>query len=31
MTIEGTALVVRGDNVDTDVMYPGAFLNIEDP
>jgi len=31
MTIEGKALVVLGDNVDTDVMYPGAFLNIEDP
>ena len=31
MTVEGTALIVRGDNVDTDVMYPGAFLNIEDP
>ena len=31
MTVEGIALVVPGDNVDTDVMYPGAFLNIEDP
>ena len=31
MTVEGLALVVPGDNVDTDVMYPGAFLNIEDP
>ena len=31
MTVEGTALLVPGDNVDTDVMYPGAFLNIEDP
>jgi 3-isopropylmalate/(R)-2-methylmalate dehydratase small subunit len=29
--IEGTALVVPGDDVDTDVMYPGSFLNIEDP
>ena len=29
--IEGVALVIPGDNVDTDVMYPGAFLNIEDP
>lgn len=29
--IEGTALVVSGDNVDTDVMYPGSFLNIDDP
>lgn len=31
MRVEGTALVVPGDNVDTDVMYPGSFLNIEDP
>lgn len=31
MRIEGTALVVPGDDVDTDVMYPGSFLNIEDP
>jgi 3-isopropylmalate/(R)-2-methylmalate dehydratase small subunit len=31
MTVEGSALVVAGDNVDTDVMYPGSFLNIEDP
>jgi 3-isopropylmalate/(R)-2-methylmalate dehydratase small subunit len=29
--VEGVALRVVGDNVDTDVMYPGAFLNIEDP
>jgi 3-isopropylmalate/(R)-2-methylmalate dehydratase small subunit len=29
--VEGTALLVPGDDVDTDVMYPGAFLNIEDP
>ena len=31
MRVEGIALVVRGDNVDTDVMYPGAYLNVEDP
>jgi 3-isopropylmalate/(R)-2-methylmalate dehydratase small subunit len=31
MRIEGIALVVQGDNVDTDVMYPGAYLNVEDP
>jgi 3-isopropylmalate/(R)-2-methylmalate dehydratase small subunit len=31
VTVEGIVLVVPGDNVDTDVMYPGAFLNIEDP
>ena len=29
--IQGTALVVVGDDVDTDVMYPGVFLNVEDP
>ena len=29
--VEGVALVVPGDNVDTDVMYPGAYLNVEDP
>lgn len=31
MIIEGRAVVIEGDNVDTDVMYPGEFLNIEDP
>ncbi len=31
MRIEGVALRVRGDNVDTDVMYPGRYLDIEDP
>jgi 3-isopropylmalate/(R)-2-methylmalate dehydratase small subunit len=29
--IEGRGVVIDGDNVDTDVMYPGAYLNIEDP
>jgi 3-isopropylmalate/(R)-2-methylmalate dehydratase small subunit len=29
--IEGRAVVIPGDDVDTDVMYPGAYLNIEDP
>jgi 3-isopropylmalate/(R)-2-methylmalate dehydratase small subunit len=29
--VEGHAVVVAGDDLDTDVMYPGAFLNIEDP
>jgi 3-isopropylmalate/(R)-2-methylmalate dehydratase small subunit len=29
--VEGRAVVIDGDNVDTDVMYPGEFLNIEDP
>ncbi|MGN6168209.1 MAG: 3-isopropylmalate dehydratase small subunit [Solirubrobacteraceae bacterium] len=31
MIIEGRAVVIDGDNVDTDVMYPGQYLNIEDP
>ena len=31
MIVEGIAVLVDGDDVDTDVMYPGAFLNIEDP
>jgi 3-isopropylmalate/(R)-2-methylmalate dehydratase small subunit len=29
--VEGVALTVPGDDVDTDVMYPGAYLNVEDP
>lgn len=24
-------MLIEGDNVDTDVMYPGEYLNIEDP
>jgi 3-isopropylmalate/(R)-2-methylmalate dehydratase small subunit len=31
MIVEGTALVIAGDNVDTDVLYPGAYLNVVDP
>lgn len=31
MRVVGTALVVEGDNIDTDVMYPGAYVNIDDP
>lgn len=31
MIIEGRAVVIRGDDVDTDVLYPGQFLNIDDP
>ncbi|MBA3349554.1 MAG: 3-isopropylmalate dehydratase small subunit [Actinobacteria bacterium] len=31
MRIEGTALKVEGANIDTDVLYPGPFLNIDDP
>jgi 3-isopropylmalate/(R)-2-methylmalate dehydratase small subunit len=29
--LEGVALRVHGNDVDTDVMYPGQYLNIEDP
>jgi len=31
MTITGRAVALKQDNVDTDVLYPGEFLNIEDP
>jgi 3-isopropylmalate/(R)-2-methylmalate dehydratase small subunit len=31
MRVEGVGLLLQGDNVDTDVMYPGAYLNVEDP
>ena len=31
MNIDGRAVVIPGDDVDTDVMYPGRYLNIDDP
>lgn len=31
MIIEGNAVVIESDNVDTDVLYPGPYLNIVDP
>ena len=31
MRFEGRAVLVPGDNVDTDVLYPGPYLNIGDP
>ncbi len=31
MTIQGHAVVVAEDNIDTDVLYPGPYLNIDDP
>lgn len=31
MIIEGRAVVVPGDDVNTDVLYPGPFLNIDEP
>jgi 3-isopropylmalate/(R)-2-methylmalate dehydratase small subunit len=30
MRIEGRAIVVPGDDIDTDVLYPGQFLNVTD-
>ena len=30
-TFDGKAVVIDGDNIDTDVMYPGMFLNVLDP
>jgi len=29
--LEGRAVVIARDNVDTDTLYPGAYLNIDDP
>jgi 3-isopropylmalate/(R)-2-methylmalate dehydratase small subunit len=29
--IGGRAVLVPGKNVDTDVLYPGIYLNIDDP
>lgn len=31
MILDGRAVVLPGDDVDTDVMYPGRYLNIDDP
>ena len=31
MIIEGQAVVLDGDNIDTDVLYPGQFLNVLGP
>ncbi len=31
MIVEGRAVVIPGADVDTDVMYPGQYLNIDDP
>jgi 3-isopropylmalate/(R)-2-methylmalate dehydratase small subunit len=28
--LEGRAVVIRQDDVDTDVLYPGQFLNVTD-
>jgi 3-isopropylmalate/(R)-2-methylmalate dehydratase small subunit len=29
--VEGRAVVIVGDDLDTDGMYPGQFLSIDDP
>jgi 3-isopropylmalate/(R)-2-methylmalate dehydratase small subunit len=29
--VEGRAVVIAGDDLDTDCMYPGRYLNIDDP
>lgn len=31
MIVEGRAIVIAEANVDTDVLYPGAYLNVDDP
>src|SRR6266508_802384 len=30
MKLEGRAVVIAQDNVDTDVLYPGPYLNVTD-
>ncbi len=30
MRLRGTAVLLRRDDVDTDVLYPGAYLNVTD-
>jgi 3-isopropylmalate/(R)-2-methylmalate dehydratase small subunit len=31
MIIDATVVRVRGDDINTDVLYPGPYLNIEEP
>lgn len=31
MNVSGVALVIAGNDLDTDRMYPGRYLNLEDP
>lgn len=31
MIVTGRAVRVPGDDVDTDVLYPGPFLNVQEP
>ncbi len=30
MTLDARAIVIRQDDVDTDVLYPGTYLNVTD-
>lgn len=30
MIVSGRAVIIRDANVDTDVLYPGAYLNVTD-
>lgn len=31
MILEGAAVVIAGDDINTDVLYPGPYLNVDDP
>ena len=31
MILEGKTVVIDRDNVDTDILYPGTYLSIDDP
>lgn len=31
MIVEGRAIVIGEANVDTDVLFPGEYLNVDDP
>ena len=31
MILQSRAVVIDEDNVDTDTLYPGEYLNVEDP
>lgn len=31
MNVRAKAIVIPDDNIDTDVLYPGKFLNVLDP
>lgn len=30
MILQARAVVIRGEDIDTDVLYPGAYLNVTD-